>query len=147
MKKGFSLLTAIIFLLLIATISAISLSLSTQSVKLTSDLLLRSQAELLLRSGTEYALLAMSGYSDYNNSKCLKKVDMTYNDMFDINVSIMYIGRGIVCDDASPSHHILANDINTSDSNRTVIIDAYVRAKEGITSEPLCLHRRTIQKP
>ncbi len=143
MRKGFSLITAIIFLVLIATLSALSIALSTQSVKQTGDVLLKSQAELLLRSGTEYALLAMSGY-DYSSS-CLENLNMTHNGMFDINVSIMYIGKGITCN--HPATHILANNINTSDSNRTVIIDTFVTTKAGIATEPIRLHRRTIQKP
>jgi len=141
MKKGFSLLTAIIFLVLIATISAISISLSTQSVKQTSDIYLKAQAQLLLRSGTEFAMLALSGHN-YNTSPCLNDINMTYNNMFDINVSISYIGKGL------PSNcQTLDNNISTPDSNRTVIIDTFVSTQSGITTEPIRLHRRTIQKP
>jgi len=140
MRKGFSLLTAIIFLVLIATISAISISLSTQTVKQTADIYLKNQAELLLRSGTEFALLAMSGHN--YNSSCLNDINMTYNNQFDINVSIMYIGKGL------PSGcQTLDNNISTADSNRTVIIDTFVSTKADITTEPIRLHRRTIQKP
>ena len=140
MRKGFSLLTAIIFLVLIATISAISISLSTQTVKQTTDIYLKNQAELLLRSGTEFALLAMSGHN--YNSSCLNDINMTYNNQFDINVSIMYIGKGL------PSGcQTLDNNISTADSNRTVIIDTFVSTKADITTEPIRLHRRTIQKP
>ena len=60
MRKGFSLITAIIFIVLVATIAALALSFSTFSTKQTSDLFLREQAELLVQSGTEYALLAIS---------------------------------------------------------------------------------------
>ena len=139
MRKGFSLLTAIVFLVLIATITALSISLSTQSVKQTGDVKLKSQAELLLRSGTEYALLAISGAPN----GCLKQVNISYDSMFDINASIMYIGNGF-----SGTNCIqLGSDINTSESNRTVIIDTIVTTKEGIITEPIRLHRRTIQKP
>ena len=141
MRKGFSLLTAIVFLVLVATISALSISLSTQSVKQTGDVLLKSQAELLLRSGTEYAMLAMSGH-DYNSS-CLENINMTHNNIYDINISIMYIGNGLPCN----TENILSNDINTSESNRTAIIDTWVRTKGGITTEPIVMHRRSIQKP
>ena len=140
MRKGFSLITAIIFLVLIATISALSIALSTQSVKQTSDIYLKSQAELLLRSGTEYALLAMSGHN-YNNS-CLNSINMTYNNQFDINVSIMYIGKGLPA-----GCQTLDNNISTTDSNRTVIIDTIVSTEANIATEPIRLHRRTIQKP
>ena len=139
MRKGFSLLTAIVFLVLIATIAALSISLSTQSAKQTGDVKLKSQAELLLRSGTEYALLAISGAPN----GCLKQVNMTYDSMFDINASIMYIGNGL----SDPNCIQLGSDINTSESNRTVIIDTVVTTKEGIITEPIRLHRRTIQKP
>ena len=139
MRKGFSLLTAIVFLVLIATIAALSISLSTQSAKQTGDVKLKSQAELLLRSGTEYALLAISGAPN----GCLKQVNMTYDNMFDINASIMYIGNGL----SDPNCIQLGSDINTSESNRTVIIDTVVTTKEGIITEPIRLHRRTIQKP
>ena len=142
MRKGFSLITAIVFLVLIATISALSISLSTQSVKQTTDVFLKTQAELLLRSGTEYALLAMSdnNYSD----KCLNDINMTYSN-FDINVTISYIGKGLKKIGTGKCKYILDNNISTADSNRTVIIDTYVSTKAGI--EPIRLHRRTIQKP
>jgi type II secretory pathway pseudopilin PulG len=138
MRKGFSLLTAIIFLVLIATISALSISLSTQSVKQTGDVLLKSQAELLLRSGTEYAMLAISGALN----GCLSSINATYNNIYDINISIMYIGNSL-----PSSCPKIGTDINTSDSNRTVIIDTWVRTKDDIVSEPIVLHRRSIQKP
>jgi len=140
MRKGFSLLTAIVFLVLIATISALSISLSTDSVKQTGDVLLKNQAELLLRSGTEYAILAMSGH-DYSTN-CLEKINATYNGIFDINISIMYIGNGLPCN----ASHILSNNISTSESNRTVVIDTVVTTN-NVTSEPIRLHRRSIQKP
>ncbi len=139
MRKGFSLITAIIFLVLIATISALSIVLSTQSVRQTSDLYLKSQAELLLQSGTEYALLAISGAQN----GCLKYVNMTYNNQFDINVTIMYIGNGFNGTNCVQ----LGTNITTTDSNRTVIMDTIVSTKADITTEPIRLHRRTIQKP
>lgn len=146
MKKGFSLLTAVLFLVVVATLSMIALSLSTQSAKQTTDDYLKVQAELLAKSGTEFALLAMSGH-DYNSS-CLNNINITYNKQFDVNISIMYIGSGLPC---IPSH-ILDNHIKTPDSNRTVIIDTFVSTKpqlvtDGVITEQIRLHRRTIQKP
>jgi len=139
MRKGFSLLTAILFLVLVATISVLALSLSTQSAKQTTDIFLKTQAELLAKSSTEYALLAMSGH-DYS-ANCLNKIDAEYNDMFDVNISLQYIGSGLTgCTQ-------LGSDISTSDSNRTVIIDTVVTTKATIAQEVIRIHRRTIQKP
>lgn len=141
MRKGFSLLTAIVFLVLVATISMLALTLSTQSAKQTTDIFLKNQAELLLRSGTEFAMLALS---DHNySSSCLETINIEHNDMFDINVSIMYIGSGLPCNTTA----ILANNIATDESNRTVIIDTIVTTRAGITTEPIRMHRRSIQKP
>ena len=142
MRKGFSLLTAIVFLVLVASISVLALFFSVQSSKQTTDIFLKTQAELLAKSGTEFAVLAMSGH-DYSLS-CLENVNIEHNNMFDINISIRYIGSGITC---NASSHILANNISTNDSNRTVIIDTWVRTKDDIVSEPIVMHRRSIQKP
>ncbi len=141
MRKGFSLLTAIIFLVLVATISVLALTLSTQSAKQTTDIFVKSQAELLLKSGTEYAMLAMSGF-DYNATNCLDALNMTYNNTHDINITISYIGSGL-----GGCANILAPNIDTDESNRTVIIDTWVRTKDDIVSEPIVMHRRSIQKP
>jgi len=140
MRKGFSLLTAILFLVLVATISVLALNLSTQSAKQTIDIFLKTQAEILAKSSTEYALLAMSGH-DYN-STCLNKIDAEHNDMFDINITIQYIGSGLPVGCTQ-----LGSDITTSDSNRTVIIDTIVQSKDSISNEPIRFHKRTIQKP
>lgn len=140
MRKGFSLLTAIVFLVLVATISVLALMLSTQSAKQTTDIFLKTQAELLAKSSTEYALLAMSGH-DYSTN-CLENINTTYNDIFDINISISYIGSNLPAGCTQ-----LGTDISTQDSNRTVIIDTIVTGKDSITSEQIRLHKRTIQKP
>ncbi|WP_024955394.1 hypothetical protein [Sulfurospirillum arcachonense] len=148
MRKGFSLLTAIVFLILVATISTLALVLSTQSAKQTTDIFLKAQAELLLRSGTEYAMLAMSG-TNYNVT-CLNNVNIRYpvadgNYTHDINISIQYLltnNPGGVCNVFNG-----APNIDTNESNRTVIIDTVVQTNPNLTTEPIRMHRRTIQKP
>jgi len=142
MRKGFSLLTAILFLVLVATISVLALTLSTQSAKQTSDIFLKTQAEILAKSSTEYALLAISGHEVNATNGCLNNINVTYNNMFDINMSIQYIGSGLpaVC-------NTLSNNIATDDSNRTVIIDTVVSTKVNVAQEAIRIHRRTIQKP
>jgi type II secretory pathway pseudopilin PulG len=149
MKKGFTLITAIVFIVLIATISALALSLSTLSTKQTSDLYLREQAELLLQSSTEFALLAISGHDIVANNNCINTITAQYpqagaNALFDITVSLSYIGNGLPA-----GCNTLANAIVTTESSGTVIIDTVVEttAANNISTEPIRLHRRTIQKP
>ena len=146
MRKGFSLITAIIFIVLVSTIAALALSFSTFSTKQTSDLFLREQAELLVQSGTEYALLAISGHDINTTNGCLNAINAQYPQagaaaIFDINITINYMGSGLPA-----GCNILSNTVATSDSNITVIIDTIV-TDHNLSTEPIRLHRRTIQKP
>jgi len=138
MRKGFGIITAIIIMMTIATLMSIMMGLSTSTVKQTSDIYLRQQAELLLRSATEYALLAISGHD--NDIDCIEDINFTYNS-FEADVDIWYLGNNI----PSACGHILNNSVATVDSNYTAIIDVVVTAPHS--TEPIKLHRRTIQKP
>lgn len=149
MRSGFSLITAIIFIVLVATIGALSTALSTQSVKQTGDLYLKSQADLLAQSGTELALLALSVHEINATNGCINSVSARYpdntNPLFDINVSIQYLGRGIP--DTGGRCDVLNNDVANNDSNITLIVDTVVTSVTGIVTEPIRIHRRTLQKP
>ena len=151
MRKGFSMLTALLFMILVATLGALALSLSNLSSKQTSDLYLREQAELLAQSATEYALLAISGHDFTAN--CLNTITSTYTDgattLFDINISLYYFGNGLPANCMKPNGSInaVSSNIDTKDSNLTVILDTIVSSASGISSEPIRIHRRTIQKP
>lgn len=141
-------LTAIIFMVLVATLGTLALSLSSTTTKQTSDLYLREQAELLVQSATEYALLAISGH-DFS-ANCLNTIHATYpsagaDKLFDINISLYYIGNGLPVGCQTLTANL--NNIDTNESNLTVMIDTIVSAADGISAEPIRLHRRTIQKP
>jgi len=146
MRKGFTLITAIIFMMLVATIAALALTFSSFATKQTSDLYLREQAELLLQSGTEFALLAISGHQINAANGCLNTINSQYPNaatpLFDINVSISYIGNNLPAGCTILGNNALA----TPDSNVTVIIDTIVE-DHNLSTEPIRLHRRTIQKP
>ncbi|AFL68212.1 type II secretion system protein [Sulfurospirillum barnesii] len=152
MRRGFSLITAIVFIVLIATLSALALSFSSLSVKQTSDTYLREQAELLVQSATEYALLAISGHEINASNGCLNTINAQFPNantpLFDINISIYYLGMGLpLTNDPNPCQRFSDTDIATTDSNVTVIIDTIVSTANDISTEPIRLHRRTIQKP
>ena len=149
MKKGFSLLTAIMFIVLIATIGALALRFSTQTTKETSDVYLKAQAELLAMSATEYAILALSAHNHAVN--CLDTITATYNGIFNINIELSYIGRnralgGNLPPAGAACTRVLANNIATTDSDFTVVVDTYVETQANVTTEPIRIHRRTLQK-
>ncbi len=139
MRKGFSLLLAIIVMITIATLMALMISLSSTTAKQTGDIYASEQTKLLAKSATELALLAISGHN--NSVNCIENINFTYQNSYDVNMSLYYIGKNLSC---NPSH-ILDNNISTKESNATVIIDTYVTFKGS--SEPIRYHRRTIQKP
>ena len=146
MRRGFTLITAILLILLISTIAMLSLSLSSLTTKQTSDIYLREQAELLLQSATEYALLAISG-RDIATNGCINTINAQYpqagaNALFDINISLSYLGNGL-----PNTCNRLDNNVSNLDSNVTVMIDTVVTSANSVSTEPIRLHRRTLQKP
>ncbi len=143
-RKGFGLITAIVVMITVATLMTLMMSLSSSSVKTTVDVYLKEQSELLARSATEYALLAISGHNNSNN--CIQNIDIGYpeaNPTHEANLTIWYIGTSI----PNCAGSILDNNITTPESNLTAIIDVVVNVVAPGITEPIRVHRRTIQKP
>lgn len=145
MRKGFSLITAIIIMMTVSLLMTMMISLSNVTMKSTTDLYLKEQAELLARSATEYALLAVSGHD--NHQSCIKNINIFYpsrvKPTHEMNVSLWYMGSGL-----QNCAHILDNNLSTADSNLTAIVDVIVTVDQNNTgiTEPIRLHRRTLQK-
>ncbi len=152
MRRGFGLITAIIILVVVSTLMTLMISLSATSVKQTSDIFFKEQADLLARSAVEYALLAISGHE--NNVSCVENINITYPNAstptHEMNLTMYYIFDKAATPVVNCSgNHILATDIDTNKSNLTVMIDVAVSVRQDITgiSEPIVIHRRTLQKP
>ena len=146
-RKGFSLILAMIVLVIVSSLAAFMVSLSSVSAKNTSDIYLKEQAELLMQSATEYSILAVLGHD--NSNSCVENINITYpsssNPIFDINVSLWYIF------DFTPSSsycsHVLSSNLVDGNSSFTIIIDTTVSTSSNLNlSEPIRLHRRTVQK-
>ncbi|RUM44723.1 MAG: type II secretion system protein [Hydrogenimonas sp.] len=144
MRPAFTLISAIFLMVLIAILLMLSLSLSSETTKQTGDLYLREQALLLAKSSTELALLAISG-NDWS-SNCIEQINLQYpqtDPIYDINMTLTYLGNNLPCS----TNHLLANNIQTTDSNGTVLIDTFVTYTDNASNETIRIHRRTIQKP
>jgi len=139
MRRAFSMLTAIIVILLIGALLAYTLSISSATVRQTSDLYAKEQVQILARSATEYTLLQIGG-TDFVTSGCYNGQNFTYNG-FDINTTVSYIGTGL----PSSCTHVLADPIATDESNGTAIIDVTVTYTDD--GKLIRYHRRTLQKP
>jgi len=147
MRRGFGLITAIIIMVAVATLMSLMVTLSSASLKSTTDIYLKEQAELLARSSVEYALLAISGHD--NNSSCIENINIKYPNnttpTHEANLTIYYFYSGAPAN----CNHVLDDNISTKESNLTALIDVVVSVdmnNTGIT-EPITIHRRTLQKP
>ncbi len=147
MRRGFGLITAIIIMVAVALLMSLMLTLTHASLKATTDVYLKEQAELLARSATEYTMLAISGHD--NNNSCIEHVNISYPNAatptHEANVSVYYFFNGA----PAKCNHVLNNAIATDESNMTALIDVWVSVdmnNTGIT-EPIVIHRRTLQKP
>jgi len=145
-RSGFAMLMAIMLLIVIATIMAVSLSMSTTTAQRTTNEYLHEQAILLTSSATEYAVLAISGHTINATNGCINSISALYPNattpMFDINVTIQYVNGIAGCNQyvTAPSTTLLAID-----TNGTVLMDVVV-TDHNISNEPIRYHRRTLQK-
>jgi hypothetical protein len=153
-RRGIAMIMAIAVIVILATIMAVSLQITAQTSKQTVNDYLHEQAILLTRSAVEYTLLRISA-QDRNTSGCLETLSGAYApngiNMFDINVSIAYIGLsgGSAIDECTPAQSYIKNkDVNNSDSKGSILLDVLVSTspESNITTEPIRYHRRTLQK-
>ncbi len=143
MRKAFSMLTAIVVIVLMAGITALVMSLSGKIVSETTSQYRKEQAMLLAKSYTEYAILAIQGH-DMQTNECLRTITGIINaTQFDtanggganngegyrITVSLRYAGlpTTITCPNARRL------DLNANRSTSTdvaVMVDVNVRYRD-----------------
>jgi len=145
-RSGFAMIMAIFFMIVIATLLLYMLGSTTETGQRTTNAYVNEQAQLLAKSAVEYAVLRVSGYDRDANDGCINSINAQYpdstNPIYDINISIRYIGFGnyTSCDDYIAS-------IATPESNGTMLIDVYVQDNPALNlDEPIRYHRRTMQK-
>ena len=149
-RNGFAMIMAIFFMIVIATLLSYMLSTTTETAKRTTNTYVNEQAQLLAKSAVEYAILRVSAHGRTPGNNCMNGFNTVYpdaaNPIFDINVSIRYIGFGPLVT-AGENCNIFISDIQTPESNGTMLIDVYVSDSAGLNlSEPISYHRRTLQK-
>lgn len=148
-KRGFGIITAIVLLVLIATVGAMIISIAAMSSKKATDDYLHVQAEMLARSATEFAVMRIQGFNRTINNNCLETLTITAAP-FTAKVTINYLFNAAT--DAALTG--CANKLITAapyvqdvDLNGMAIIDVVVTTKDGTTTEPIRIHKRTLQKP
>ena len=151
MRKGFSLVTAILFVVLIATLSMFSLNISATTARQTTHIFLREQAELLAQGATEIAVfnllntdftqVANCAFLNANNPTPILQTSFPTNN---VATSLFAVGTIGACD-GTAGRGTAVIPISTAASAGTVILDVVVRSANA-NVPPIRIHRRTIQK-
>ena len=123
MKKGFSLILAIIFILLVASIGALSMAISSSSAKTSVNLFIHEQAKLLADGAAEYAIMTVQ---QNFATTCVDEIEINYpnedSPTFKANISITYIGDGVTIQHC-------ANKIESEKTGlQSIIISGQVRS-------------------
>jgi len=159
-RKAFSMLTAIVVIVLMATVAIFVMNLSGKIIKSTTAQYQHEQALLYAKSYTEYAILAITGND--RSSNCLRDIGGTIKtdstspitvsngNGYRIRVRISYIGNSTELNTCKTQAavRVLSDTVTTIKTPLSVIIDAYVDYKDPDNpSGPwMTVHRRTVQK-
>jgi len=144
-QKAFSMLTAIVVIVLMASVGAFVMSLSSKMVKTTTTQFQREQAMLLAKSYTEYAIMAVMSNDRNSTGNCLDTITGTALGKYNITVNISYIGSAAEVNNCT---NILSNAVITPESSVNFIVDVYVRYNDfdNAAGAPITYHKRTLQK-
>jgi len=146
-RKGFSLITAIIVIILMASVSIFVMNLSSKMTRETTAQYQREQAMLYAKSYTEYAILAVMANDRSASGQCLNEIDGTMG-AYTIQVMIAYIGSNAEIGNCAVQ---LDSTVATPGSPLSIIVDTYVSYKEPDYPNPanapdIVYHKRTLQK-
>ncbi len=142
MKKAFSLIIVTAFIVVMSVVGIMILKFSSSSTVHTARSFMDTRAELMLRSATEYAILALQGHEINSTNKCLNKIDMSDN-LFDINITYHYF----IDDNCSSDiwQGCKCSKIETADTNGSVLV--YVTVTSKNPSFHIRKVRFTLQNP
>lgn len=153
LRQAFSMLTAIIVIVLMSAVGVFVMNLSGKIVKSTTVQYQHEQAVLYAKSYTEYAVMAVTGNN--RSVDCLEDINGTIGTPtttgvgYRIRTHIAYIANGTKVDMSKCTQtSVLNSSVGTAKTPLTVIIDAYVDYKDpDNTGGPwMTVHRRTVQK-
>mgnify|MGYP002641220430 FL=1 len=150
-RPAMAMIMALVVIVTLATIMALSLSMTAETTKRTTDVYLHEQAILVSKSAAELALLDIAEYGPCTTEATLGtthlgayRMDLDNDgvitdDIYDVNVTVRYVYDGLNCGGT--------NDyatVTTDEQNGSVLMDITVTTDEG--TEPIRYFRRSIQK-
>ena len=144
-RHAFSLITAIVVIILMSTVAMLIMSVSGKTVKETTAQYQREQAIILANSYTEYAVLAVTA-NDRTTTNCLSTIEGTYGG-YNARIHIAYIGDAATIGSCAATRQ-LSTSVTTSVTPLTIIVDAYIDYEDldNPDGQDMTYHKRTIQK-
>ncbi|HIQ50551.1 MAG TPA: hypothetical protein EYH54_01105 [Nautiliaceae bacterium] len=146
MKKGIGVISALIVMLLIATLMTIVAKFSFISIKHTHDTYLQQRGMLFMQSVIENAILAIEGYDRKKNNNCLKHI--TFEDeqnrfIAEINILRYY------CYDLNDCPCDNIKKISTYKSHGYVLLKVVVKSTSSPrnNNKKVRLEKITLQRP
>ncbi len=150
-REAFSMITAIVVIVLMSTVAMLITGISSKLVKETTAQYQREQAILLANSYTEYAVMAVTA-NVRNAADCLSTINGTMNagtdNAYRARIHIAYIGSAGEVGNCEATR-VLSQTVTTANTPLTIIVDAYIdyRDFDSTSSAPnITYHRRTVQK-
>ena len=153
-RKAFSMVTAIIVIVLMATVAMLIMNISGKIVKETTTQYRKEQAVLLAKSYTEFAIMAVT--ANDRGTDCIENIngnnviaDDSSGKGYQVDTRISYIGNTATANLSTCANtRLLSTAVKTPGSDLQVIIDVYVRYKEldNTSADWITYHRRTLQK-
>ena len=156
MRLAFSMLTAIVVIVLMSTVAMFVMNISSKLTRETTAQFQREQAMLYAKSYTEYAIMAVTA-NDRNatTGSCLSNIDGTigspkFGTGYKIEVRLAYLGHNSEVSDCAGTR-ILDDNVTTAESPLNIMVDVYVKYKEPDHPNPtlapyIIYHKRTLQK-
>lgn len=140
-RKAFSLIMAIIIIVLMSTVAMLIMSMSGKMVKGTTTQYQYEQAVLYAKSYTEYAIMAVMANDRTVN--CLNTIDGSI-DNYTIKTEISYIGDTNV----TGCSRVLSNTVVNPNSPLNIIVDVFVSYPDLDHPDDMNMtyHRRSLQK-
>jgi hypothetical protein len=147
-RKAFSMITAIVIIILMSSVAVLITNISGKIVKETTTQYQREQAIILAKSYTNYAILAISGNN--RSSHCLETINGTTDGIYSARIQIAYIGENYQINNCSDTRELGYTNLDNNNSANplTVIIDAYIDYDDldDPNNRQFTYHRRTVQK-
>ncbi len=143
-REAFSMLMAIVVIVIMASVAMLITSMSGKLVKETTAQYQREQATLLANSYTEYAVMAVTANDRAVN--CLSTINGTWNG-YNARIQIAYIGNTAAIGNCAGTRK-LSEAVITPNTPLTIIVDAYILYDDldNPTAPQMVYHRRTVQK-